>query len=67
MIQIKNRYTGIVICELEVKTIKDAVVEAVKQEADLRGADLLGANLSGAYLYGEKLIIAPAQVLTNVW
>ena len=41
-IQIKNRWTGSVLFEYEKEdnTIKDTLVEAVKQDADLGGADL---------------------------
>ena len=55
-IQIKNRL-GQVLCEYEKEenTVKDTVVEAVKNGADLRGADLRGADLRGAYLRGADL------------
>jgi len=51
-IEIKNRWTGSIIFEYskENNTIKDTLIEAVKNDADLRGADLSGAYLSGAYL-----------------
>lgn len=61
-IEIKNRWTGKVLFELESEnnTVKNTVVEAVKgdaslRDADLRGADLRGANLSGASLSGANL------------
>ena len=56
-IQIKNRWTGSVLFEYEKEknTIKDTLLEAVKQGAYLRGADLGGADLGGAYLGGANL------------
>ena len=56
-IQIKNRWTGSILFEYEKEdnTIKDTLIEAVKNDADLRGADLRGANLSGADLRGAGL------------
>ena len=40
-IQIKNRWTGSILFEYEKEdnTIKDTLIEAVKNKADLRGAD----------------------------
>ena len=62
-IEIKNRWTGSVLFEYEKEdnTVKDTVVEAVKNGADLSGADLggaylCGADLSGAYLGDAKEI-----------
>lgn len=51
-IQIKNRWTGSILFEYEKEdnTIKDTLIEAVKNKADLGGADLYGAYLRGAYL-----------------
>ena len=56
-IQIKNRWTGSVFFEYEKEdnTIKDTLIEAVKEGADLRGADLRGADLRGADLRGTDL------------
>ena len=56
-IEIKNRFTGEVIFELETEnnTIKNTLSEAVKYGADLSGADLYGANLYGANLSGANL------------
>lgn len=56
-IEIKNRWTGKVLFEYEKEnnTIKDTLVEAVKNGACLGGADLLGADLDGAYLRGAYL------------
>ena len=50
--QIKNRYTGEIIVEMEAETLKE-VVE--KNKVILRGADLWGANLRGANLRGADL------------
>ena len=62
---IKSRRTGNIIYESEKETIKEAVVEAVSNQADLREAnlreadlceaDLCGADLCGADLYGANL------------
>jgi uncharacterized protein YjbI with pentapeptide repeats len=57
--EIKNIY-GAVIYTSEAETVKDAVVEAVAKDANLRGADLTdadlrGADLRGAYLRGADL------------
>ena len=56
-IEIKNRWTGNVMFEYEKEnnTLKDTVVEAVKQGANLEGANLEGANLEGANLKGAYL------------
>ena len=56
-IEIKSRWTGNVLFQYEKEnnTIKDTVIVAVKQGADLRGADLRGADLRGAYLGGADL------------
>ena len=44
-----------VIYESETETIREAVIEAVKGDADLRDADLSDADLSGADLRGADL------------
>ena len=51
-IQIKNRWTGSILFEYEKEdnTIKDTLIEAVKNDADLRGAELRGADLRDADL-----------------
>lgn len=66
-IKIKNRWTGDTIFEYEKEnnTVKDTVVEAVRQGkslcdadlflANLRNADLCGADLRRAYLYYADL------------
>jgi Pentapeptide repeats (8 copies) len=43
------------------ESLRDAVVEAVRQEANLRGANLRGANLRGAYLQEANLQEANLQ------
>jgi len=72
-IEIKHFITGSILFEYEKEnnTIKDSVVEAVKQGAylrgaylqgaDLQGADLRGADLQGAYLHGADLQGADLQ------
>ena len=56
-IEIKNRWTGKVLFEYEKEnnTTKDTLIEAVKNDADLRGAYLGDADLGGAYLRGADL------------
>ena len=56
-IEIKNRWTGEILFEYEKEnnTIKDTIVEAVKQRANLGGANLGGAYLGGANLGGANL------------
>ena len=56
-IQIKNRWTGSVLFEYEKEnnTVKDTLIEAVKNRAYLRDADLRGAYLRGADLCGADL------------
>ena len=56
-IQIKHRWLGTILFEYEKEdnTIKDTLVEAVKQNACLSDAYLRGAYLSGAYLRGADL------------
>lgn len=76
-IQIKHRLTDAILCSFEVETLRDAVIEAVKNGTDLRGADLHGANLRyanlrganlyGADLYHEKLAISPLFVNGLIW
>ena len=46
--------SGDVIYSSDKETIKEAVVEAVSNEANLRGANLSGANLIGADLMNAK-------------
>ena len=53
-IEIKN-LSGEVIFTHECASIKEAVEEAARRGANLRGADLYGANLRGANLRGANL------------
>jgi len=46
---------GSVLYESDKETVKEAVVEAVDDEANLYGADLYGADLREADLYGADL------------
>ena len=55
MIQIKSRYTGSLLIQVEAGSLKVALEIAVGQHADLGDADLGGANLGGAYLGGANL------------
>ena len=55
MISIKHRFTGATLCEFDVETVRDAVVKAVADNANLDGANLRGADLYGADLYGANL------------
>jgi len=56
-LQIKNRFTGTLLFEFEKEdnTIKETLLEALKQGANLLGADLKGAYLRGANLRGADL------------
>ena len=61
-IKIRNRWTGSVVFEYtkEGNTITEAVLEAIRcdanlRDADLRDADLNGSDLRGADLYGADL------------
>ena len=55
--EIKSRWTGKVLFEYEKEnnTVKDTLIEAVKNGADLGGAYLGGADLGGADLRGADL------------
>ena len=56
-IEIRNRWTGSVVFEYtkEGNTITEAVLEAIRCDANLRGADLSDADLSDANLRGADL------------
>ena len=56
-IKIRNRWTGSVVFEYtkEGNTITEAVLEAIRCDANLRGADLSDADLSDANLRGANL------------
>jgi hypothetical protein len=51
---IKNIYDEVIFTSAAL-TIKDALLEAIKAKANLRGANLYGANLHGADLHGANL------------
>jgi hypothetical protein len=52
---ILNRWTAVIAYHSEKATRREAVIEAVEKEANLRGADLRFADLRGANLYGANL------------
>ena len=54
-IAIKSRHDESIIYQSTKPTLKEAVVEAVENGADLSGADLRGANLSDANLRDANL------------
>ena len=56
-LSIKNRFTGSVLFEYEKEdnTIKETLLEALKQGCDLQGAYLQGCNLQGCDLQGAYL------------
>ena len=53
--KILNRWTLSIIFENEKETLRETLIDALKEGADLRGADLSGAYLSGADLRGADL------------
>ena len=53
--QIKHRWSGAVLFELETDSFRLCVEAAVKAGANLAGADLAGAYLARAYLGGADL------------
>jgi uncharacterized protein YjbI with pentapeptide repeats len=55
MYQIKSRFSGKILFEMECDSFKSCVEAAVRSGANLYGADLSRANLSGANLYGANL------------
>ena len=54
-IEIKNRLTGSILFQSDRETIKEAIVEAVENNANLSDANLRDANLRGADLCGADL------------
>jgi len=55
--------TGSVLYSSEATSLRECLVNAVKDSADLSGADLRGAYLSGAYLRGDiQITLQPIQV-----
>jgi len=53
--EIKQRFSGAILFELETESLKLCVQAAVEKKAYLRGADLRGAYLRGADLRGADL------------
>ena len=60
-IEIKNRWSGTILFQCEIGSLKLALELAVKQGADLEGANLQGAYLEGANLQGADLQGADLQ------
>jgi hypothetical protein len=60
-----NSLMGSVIWESEKETLKEAVEEKNKRDADLHGADLHDANLRGADLYGADLKKLPVDFINQ--
>jgi hypothetical protein len=54
-IEIKNRWNGAIIIAGEYENVRESVLKAKKNGADLRSANLSGADLSGADLSGANL------------
>ncbi len=54
-IEIKHRWTNAVLCSFEADDLREAVIKAVKSDANLGGANLGGAKLGGANLGGANL------------
>jgi uncharacterized protein YjbI with pentapeptide repeats len=54
-LQIKNRFTDLVIFEADTADMKALVLLAIASDISLSGANLSGANLSGANLSGANL------------
>jgi hypothetical protein len=54
-IEIKNRWTGVIIIAGEYENVREAVLKSKENGANLSGADLHGANLYGANLSGVDL------------
>ena len=78
MIEIKNRYAGVVLYTHNGNTLSRAnlyganLCSANLRGANLRGADLsgaylFGANLSGANLFGQKIQKTPIQINNLTW
>ena len=50
MIEIKNRFTGGIIHSGDFQSVKECLLDAIKNDANLRGANLRGADLRYANL-----------------
>ena len=55
LVEIKHRFSGVVLFSLECGSLKFCLEVAVKSGANLRGADLRDADLGGANLRGANL------------
>ncbi len=64
--EIKNRWNGKVLFSAGGESLRDVVVQAVRERADLRNADLSGAYLGGAYLRNADLSGADGKNLALV-
>ena len=53
--EIKNKFTGEIICSGDFGTIAELLVSQVKRDANLRGANLRGADLEDANLIDANL------------
>jgi Pentapeptide repeats (8 copies) len=77
LIEIKHRFTNNVLYTCEAESMREAVLSAVKDKADLRWADLRWAdlrwanlrwaNLRSADLNGEVLAITPIFINGLIW
>jgi uncharacterized protein DUF5758/pentapeptide repeat protein len=54
-IEIKNRWTGVIIIAGEYENVREAVLKSTENGANLSGADLYGANLRSATLRSANL------------
>ena len=66
-IEIKNKFTGVVIHEADVDTIYECVKSALEAGKSLYSADLRGADLSGADLSGADLSVADLRGAALYW
>jgi uncharacterized protein YjbI with pentapeptide repeats len=55
MIEIKNRFTGLILFSIDSDNMKLAIKAAIKSKVDLCGSDLRWSDLSGSYLSGSDL------------
>ena len=63
LIKITSRFDSKrVIYEGDSETLKDLLVKAASEGADLTGADLRGANLEGAKIDGEEITKEPLMI-----
>lgn len=64
--EIKSRWDGRVLYSAEGETLRDVVVQAVREGASLDGASLVGASLRNASLDGASLVSADSDKLTLI-